>query len=769
MTDQRPVTPPPIDETAIARFVDVVFGALNGHVPVRLLAEKGTPHRPPHAFSFDTAELLDGLIKAAPVAARASRAVFVVPGTTATAGSARADDIVATAVILADLDAGDIDGARDHLERHLGPASLVVASGGRAENGQEKLHLYWRLADPAAGDDLERVRALREAIALAVGGDPSFKSLHQPIRVPGTIHGKHGQHTVARIVADSGEAVGLDDFEARVAALPPLGGLRRKLFTIDTGFGPSAADLSTQTIRAGGVDAVTRFDGLSRVIGHWIRTARLGRCSLEEAWAAVAEHNVAMIVPPWEEARLQREFDALYRRDREQYPDAWNADPGEHPETHHSDDDLAALFITTHGTDWRHVPAWGAWYHWSGMCWQRDEPGFIREQVRRLCREAAVDCEKAGEIRRIRSEKTITAIVRVVATDPAVATRVADWDAHPMLLNTPAGVVDLASGEIRDHDPSLLLSQMTAASPGSGCPRWMRFLYEITGGDPELEDYLQRLSGYLLTGSTSEQVFAFFHGSGANGKSVFIQTLAAVLGDYAATATLDTFMASQVNRHLTELAGLRAARMVVVPETDPGRAWAEGRIKTVTGGEKVRANFMHRDHFEYIPQFKLIVAGNHRPALAGTGEAMRRRLHLVPFAVTVPPEARDRDLVRKLAAERDGILGWMLEGCAAWQQAGLAPPPIILEAAKGYFADEDLVGQWIEESCQTGPEYRATSQALFASWSAWAEAGGHPKGTQKSLGEALRQKGFEGGKVNRGRGWKGLCPRRAGDAGGRED
>ena len=283
----------------------------------------------------------------------------------------------------------------------------------------------------------------------------------------------------------------------------------------------------------------------------------------------------------------------------------------------------------------------------------------------------------------------------------------------------------------------------------------------------DAQAYLQRLAGYILTGSTREQMFAFFHGPGGNGKSVFIQTLGVVLGNYAATATLDTFMASSTSRHLTELAGLRAARLVIVPETEAGTAWAEARIKSVTGGEKIRANFMHRDHFEYLPQFKLIVAGNHRPTLSNVGESMRRRLHLIPFDVTIAPEQRDLDLPAKLLAERDGILSWMLEGCAEWQRSGLKPPPAVINAAHDYFADEDLMGQWLAERCAVGQGLKASAQTLFASWTTWAEAAGHPKCNQKMLGDALRQRGFINGKVGRDRGWFGLCPTRTPPA--RED
>ena len=240
---------------------------------------------------------------------------------------------------------------------------------------------------------------------------------------------------------------------------------------------------------------------------------------------------------------------------------------------------------------------------------------------------------------------------------------------------------------------------------------------------------------------------------------MFVQAIAAVLGDYAATATQETFMASRTDRHLSELAGLRAARLVTVGETEAGRAWAESRIKLITGGEKIRANFMRQDFFEFTPRFKLLVAGNHLPALSGVGEAMRRRLHLVPFVVTIPPEHRDGQLLNKLLEESGGILGWMLEGCAEWQREGLAPPAVVKMAAEEYFEDEDLVGQWIDECCTTGPAYRAVSRTLFDSWSQWANASGIPPGSQKSLGAALKARGFKTRKVNRARGWSGIAPR----------
>ena len=241
-----------------------------------------------------------------------------------------------------------------------------------------------------------------------------------------------------------------------------------------------------------------------------------------------------------------------------------------------------------------------------------------------------------------------------------------------MLLNTPAGVIDLRTGEVLPNDPGLQMTRITRAAPGSGCRRWLAFIARITGGDSEMAAYLQRIAGYCLTGRTDEQAFFFLHGSGANGKTVFLEVLADVLGSYARTAPLDTFMATRADRQQNDLAGLDGARMVIATETEAGRPWAEARIKAVTGGDRIAVRRLYGEFFETIPGYKLLIAGNHRPRLTGGGAGMARRLHLVPFDTVIPEHERDGRLREKLLGERDGILGWMLEGCRAWQDRGLA-------------------------------------------------------------------------------------------------
>lgn len=751
----------PIDDAAISRFVEVVFGYLEGLVPVRAFAEKGTPHKPP-LLSFHAPDALaKALQRLAPGSAREARGLYVVPATVAKPGSARSQDILQIGVVVVDIDTGDIDAARRHLVDHLGRPSLEVASGGVTMDGDTKLHLYWKLTEPAEGDDLERVRALRATIAEKASGDPAFGSLHQPIRLPGSVHGKKGVAAPVRILADTGLEFELDDLEEAVSAMPALGwsaDLGQKNDDADDGRIP-ATELAMRRVRENCADGISRFDALSMVIGHRIRNHRFGRCSLEDAWIAVQEHNVAMIFPPWDAQKLRREFDALMKRDIDNHgamPTGGSSDAVHVEPVRRSEDAVAVEFVLRHRRDFRHVAASGAWHVWWHGKWQRDEVGLARDRMRHVCRDVAGTTDRPNEARRISSDRSITASLRIASADPAIATRTDDWDRHPWLLSTPAGVVDLRSGEVVEHDRKLLITQMTSASPGQGCPRWDVFLHEITNGDLDLQAYLARLAGYCLTGCTGEQVFAFLHGSGANGKSVFLNTLSAILGDYAVTATNDTFMASRTERHLTELAGLRAARLVIVPETEQGRAWAEGRIKAVTGGERIRANYMRQDHFEFTPQFKLVVAGNHRPSLTGVGEAMLRRLHLVPFDVTIPVGKRDKALAPKLLEERDGILGWMIDGCAEWQQMGLAPPMSVQAAAAEYFQEEDIVGHWLEECCEVGADCRSTARALFGSWSGWADRAGHPSRSQKSLGTALRERGFGTVKIQGRRGWIGL-------------
>jgi len=299
---------------------------------------------------------------------------------------------------------------------------------------------------------------------------------------------------------------------------------------------------------------------------------------------------------------------------------------------------------------------------------------------------------------------------------------------------------------------------ITTATPSGDCPTWRHFIDEVTGGDKELQSYLQLMVGYCLTGLTQEHALFFLYGTGANGKSVFVNTLATILGDYATNAPMDTFMETRTDRHPTDMAGLRGARFVAAIETEQGKRWAESKLKNLTGGDKISARFMRQDFFEFFPQFKLFVAGNHRPAIRNIDEAMKRRLHLIPFTITVPPERRDKNLQQKLLAERDGILAWAVQGCLDWQRHGrLSPPQRVVDATEEYFEAEDALGRWLDERCVREPNAKSLTAELFNDWKLWAEASGEFVGAQRRFSDLLITRGLEKWRNSMGvRGFQGI-------------
>jgi putative DNA primase/helicase len=286
-----------------------------------------------------------------------------------------------------------------------------------------------------------------------------------------------------------------------------------------------------------------------------------------------------------------------------------NGEPGE--------DKIALLFVAEHGSDLRYVARWGQWLKWIGTYWTEDDTLHVFDLVRKTCRDALGLKLDA---------KTVAGAERLARCDRRVAATVDQWDADIWLLNTPGGSVDLRTGLMREHRREDYCTKMAAVAPGGACDLWLSFLDRITNRDDDLIAFLQRMLGYALTGSTSAHALFFGYGTGANGKSVAVNTASGILGDYAGAAPMETFTASHTDRHPTELAGLRGKRLVTASETEEGRRWAESKIKTLTGGDKVSARFMRQDFFEFLPQFKLFIVGNHKPGLRGVDEAMRRRM-----------------------------------------------------------------------------------------------------------------------------------------------
>jgi putative DNA primase/helicase len=403
------------------------------------------------------------------------------------------------------------------------------------------------------------------------------------------------------------------------------------------------------------------------------------------------------------------------------------------------DDALALRFAERHADELRYVAKWATWMHWDGARWQPDETLAAFDRARVICREAAAECNKAKLAKELASAKTVAAIERLARADRRLAATVDQWDSDPWLLNTPAGVIDLRTGVMREHRASDYFTHITTVAPEGECPLWHSFLDRVTGGDVELQRYLQRVCGYALTGSTREHSLFFLYGKGANGKGTFVNGIAGILGEdnYHRAAPIETFTASHGDRHPTELADLRGARLVTASETEEGRRWAESRIKMLTGGDRVRARFMRQDLFSFDPQFKLMVSGNHKPGLRSVDEAIRRRFNLIPFTITIPADERDKELGEKLKVQWPGILQWMIDGCLMWQRTGLNPPEAVAAATAAYLEAQDSIAAWLDEYCELDSNSWERSQELFGSWKAFAERNGHFVGDAKTFRDRL--------------------------------
>jgi putative DNA primase/helicase len=400
-----------------------------------------------------------------------------------------------------------------------------------------------------------------------------------------------------------------------------------------------------------------------------------------------------------------------------------------------------------------------SWFRWSGNHWQQERTrlafAWARDLIRDLTESEAIKMKALG-----RKTSFTSGVERFAQTDRAFAITTADWNQDHYLLATPLGTVELSTGKLRPANPDDRINKLTTIGPSGTieCPRWLAFLSECTGNDSEVVAFLQRWLGYCLTGDIREHALVFCYGPGGNGKTTLLNTVNSILGDYATTAAMETFVASPFDQHPTDLAMLCGSRLVTAAETEEGRAWAETKIKQLTGGDPISARFMRCDFFTYKPIFKLMVIGNHEPALRNVDDAARRRFNVIPFIHK--PEVVDKQLEEKLKPEWPGILHWMIDGCLEWQRIGLAPPETVIAATASYFDNQDLFAQWLEEKCDAEPgnEFKtATSAELFKSWSNYAKAAGDPTGSRKSFARLLERRRFEPFRQHGGiRAWHGI-------------
>ena len=475
--------------------------------------------------------------------------------------------------------------------------------------------------------------------------------------------------------------------------------------------------------------------------------------------AAKALHRDGYGTPAPEPARTIRFTQPAEEPQADQAADPGNPSPPKaaaqvaEPDTYTLTDDGNALrLVDTHADQIRYCPERGTWLTWTGHRWQWDNPGSVHELAKHIARALPqADADQRRHRKVSLSARGLANMLTVARTDPRIVAPIRALDARPYELNTPGGLVDLRTGTLRPADPAALCARSTTVAPDfeQRPERWLRFLAQTFAGDNDMTVYVQRLIGVSLVGQVLEQLLPFPYGTGANGKSTLMGVMMRVLGigddGYALSAPSELLLATQHSDHPTEIARLSGTRLVVTSELEDGQRFAEAKVKLLTGGDPIAARFMRGDYFTFIPTHTIWMPGNHQPDVRSGGPAFWRRLRLLPFLHVVPPEEQEKGLETLLVDEEGpAILAWAIRGAADYFTHGLTEPETVKAATEQYAREQDSVGQFVEQQCETGspaaPDMWAKATDLRIAYEAWCHAEGERACTVKAFSMALQKR-----------------------------
>jgi len=431
----------------------------------------------------------------------------------------------------------------------------------------------------------------------------------------------------------------------------------------------------------------------------------------------------------------------------------------------HTDLGNARRLVRRHGADIRYVHAWLAWVIWRDCKWVVDRNGEIMRRAKDTVESqfdeirASDDGDMRDRARKFalasQSAARIEQMVKLATSEASIVLPADAFDKDQWLLGVENGVIDLRSGSFRHAVRGDLLTKSAHVSydPNAACPNWVEFIDTVTDRNRELAEYLQRTVGYVLTGSVVEEVLFVLFGTGRNGKSTFREVVHTMLGDYAVVADAGLLMARRdPGAASPDVARLRGCRLASINETAQNDVLNEAHVKFLTSNDRITARNLHQAPFDFMPSHKAFLTTNHRPIIKNSDLGIWRRIHLLPFVVTIPEGKVERDFrERRLLPELSGILNWALEGLAEYQKQGLNPPDAVTGATKDYQTDMDLLGQWIEEECETGNAAVTPNADLHRAYKSWAEREVGFDMTAVKFGRELKARGFESKKGTAGR------------------
>jgi putative DNA primase/helicase len=432
---------------------------------------------------------------------------------------------------------------------------------------------------------------------------------------------------------------------------------------------------------------------------------------------------------------------------------------------HRTDAGNAELFARLFGENLRYDHTSDRWLMWQKHWWAEDPTESVlllaKQSARWRARQAStIDDpeERSKEYKWAIGSETrsrLEAILKLAQSETPIADSGRHWDSDPMLLGVANGVVDLNTGRLRPGKRADLITMHIdlAFDSKASCPAWNKFLAEIFGGANQLTGFVQRAVGYCLTGDTSEQVLFMCFGTGANGKSTFLDVVRYVLGPYASNLPFSAFELKARSSIPNEIAALNGKRFVTAIETNESVELNEGRIKALTGSDPITARFLYREFFTFNPTGKFWLAFNHKPRVSDDSPGFWRRVMLLPFTRQFADSKRDPELLGKLKAEAPGILNWAIQGAVRWQAQGLKAPEVVTQASDEYRRDSDPVGEFLDERCIANATAQTTAASMWIEYERWAADNGERQTDRKSFSQKLQVRGFSKGRMGHDRTW----------------
>lgn len=764
-----------VDLEAAAQFIETLAGRKNAGVTFQTFDDRGKDKA--------LARVLNGTLKTFAKTLRELNqqpvGIFLTINETDLTGRKRANILAIRALFI------DLDGV-DALPEFPLPPSIIVRSGGG-------WHVYWLIR---AGEDIELFEQAQKHLAAFYGSDPKVHDIPRVMRLPGFLWHKEDPPRPVQLVETHPERT---YSIVEVLAAHPVAPTPPKIRRLNTE-APSDHPLHERIHRASAYLAKLPA-AVSGQNGHgdcWKAALAVVRgFSLPGPVALdllASEYNVRCS-PPWSVSELQHKVGSaindakvpigylvetrtprVRRNHHEQtIPSSVTSAPNnssgppDRSLDFITDNMVAKQFVGLHANELRYVDVWSKWLVWNGSKWDFDDTRSVEVRARAFAKRLLLNAIDSSDERKLKSALEFQKRPRIEATvslsrcDPRITRRPSDFDRDPWLFNCANGTIDLRTGMLCPHRQE---DHITKASPVAYdskalCPVFDHFLEDIFP-DQLVRAYVKRAVGYSLTASVREQVLFFAHGGGANGKSVLLGIVSHIVGNYGKTAAPELLVVKTNEKHETELADLAGVRLVTTIETESGRRLAESKTKMLTGGDRIKARFLYADFFEFDPTFKLWLVSNHKPNIRGTDEGIWRRIHLIPFTVTIPPDRQNKKLPEQLRDEATGILRWAIEGCMEWQRDGLQPPAAVLQAVRSYRNEMDTVGQFIEERCIVAQSLYVSSKELYVAYTTWCEENGEHPAKQIALGRSLQDRGFEPVQRTGGtRTWNGLALRSA--------